>query len=371
MDKLLASYLLEMSSTTPQGRALLLATALSGALLAVALRSSALLAHPDAEKIWMAALYQYLGADNKRLGKKNGQHAFYDWTRSTEENYQSGDGRNYGRFAAIRDHLDKRYHSTYTKSRQLFQDAIIESLLSANQTSRCQTEPWIVFTAGSMGSGKSHTLKELGRTGRFPLHSFVTVDPDQIRHRLPEFDEYARRNAEEAGFLTRKECGMMSEIMTIAALQRGQNVIVDGTLRDAAWYENYFRELRQANPNLRIAIIHVTAPRQVVFARALVRACVGCSFEDVRGYLLTLILSSLQSRSKDTGRVVPRDLLERVMEQVPHSVDLLRPSVDFSIDLHNPGNGLEVTTKGMDWELFTRHWAQVCPQEGKVLGLPQ
>lgn len=122
-----------------------------------------------------------------------------------------------------------------------------------------------------MGTGKTHTVKQLHQRGYFPLDAFVSVDPDVIRHRLPEFEKYVARNPEKAGQLTRKEAGMMSEILTKTALRRGQNVLVDGTLRDAAWYEDYLRELRSYHSDIRIAILHITAPREKIFERAMVR----------------------------------------------------------------------------------------------------
>ena len=76
---------------------------------------------------------------------------------------------------------------------------------------------------------------------------------------------------EQAGELTRKESGMISEILTEAALKRGQNVLVDGTLRNSTWYESYFESLRDRYPRVKIGILHVTAPREAVLERALVR----------------------------------------------------------------------------------------------------
>jgi hypothetical protein len=79
-------------------------------------------------------------------------------------------------------------------------------------------------------------MNRLNETGQFPLESFVTVDPDEIRRRLPEFLGYIQRSPEKAGELTRKEAGMMAEILTISALEQGMNVLVDGSLKDAAWH---------------------------------------------------------------------------------------------------------------------------------------
>jgi predicted kinase len=121
-----------------------------------------------------------------------------------------------------------------------------------------------------MGAGKSFTMRKLVDDGRFPLLAFVIVDPDAIRRRLPEFPLYVDESAELAGELTRKESGFIAEILTFAGLLAGKNVLVDGSLRDHRWYQSYFERLRAEFSALRIAIIHVTAPRDAVFQRAAV-----------------------------------------------------------------------------------------------------
>ena len=109
--------------------------------------------------------------------------------------------------------------------------------------------------------------------GLFPLQSFVAVDPDEIRQHFPEFHMYATLSPEQAGELTHKEAGYVTEIVTAAALQKGHNVLVDGSLRDFNWYLGYFERLRKEYKALKIAILHITAPREAVFERASV-SCV-------------------------------------------------------------------------------------------------
>ena len=195
------------------------------------------------------------------------------------------------------------------------------------------TEPWIVFTAGAMGAGKSHTMNALVEKGRFPLKAFVRVDPDDIRHLLPEYHMYIDENPELAGKLTNKEAGFISEILTLAALQAGKNVLLDGSLRDAEWYQTYFARLREEFPSVRQAILHVTAPRQAVFQRA-------------------------AERAKATGRVVPQELLEEALEQVPRSVEKLAPLVDYYAELNNADEVELVKPEGSTWDDFRGVWNQ-------------
>jgi predicted kinase len=197
---------------------------------------------------------------------------------STELNHKADELEFFGPFSHIRETLDYDYHVPYTHQRQTLQDAIIYDMLGTavikdNNGDVCTTptEPFIVFTAGAMGAGKTYTMNVLVEKGRFPLLAFVSVDPDEIRRQLPEFHLYVEQSPELAGELTRKEAGFIAEILTLAGLQAGKNVLVDGSLRDAEWFRGYFERLRKWFPNLRLAIIHVTAPREAIFQRAAVR----------------------------------------------------------------------------------------------------
>ena len=148
---------------------------------------------------------------------------------STEENHSTYDRYFYGQFAHIRKTLDYNYHKNYTFERQRFQDAIIREFLKATvltdkngDLGTTPTEPWLVFTAGAMGAGKSYTLRKLVEKKRFPLTAFVNVDPDEIRRRLPEYHLYVSQSPELAGDLTRKEAGFVSEILALAGLEAGK-----------------------------------------------------------------------------------------------------------------------------------------------------
>ena len=275
------------------------------------------------------------------LGKHRRQFSVF---RSTEENNKSDDDQAfYGPYAHIRKTLDYSYHRNYTKERQFLQDSIIDEFLEDvsikdvnGNVCTTPTEPWLVFTAGAMGAGKGHTIHELVKKGRFPLLAFVTVDPDEIRRRFPEFGLYAEKCPALAGELTHKEAGYVAEILTLVGLQAGKNVLVDGSLRDHEWYQKYFAFLRKEYPIYNIAIIHVVAPRDAVFERA-------------------------AERAKRTGRVVPQNVLEKALEQVPKSVKILTPLADFFCELNNgPGPDIEMISSDEDWDTFQANWLQTC-----------
>lgn len=255
-----------------------------------------------------------------------------------------------GPFAYIRSKLDYSYHKRYSRDRQLLQDSIIELMMNStivmdSSTGRvCSvplSKPWIVFTAGAMGAGKTHTIKYLHANSYFPLHAFVTVDPDEIRRHLPEYKFYAKHSPIKAGALTRKEAGYISEILTKASLDEGRNVLVDGSLRDHEWYKHYFARLRHQYVDLNVAIFHITAPREAVFERAM-------------------------KRGLDTGRVVPLETLQMALEVVPKSVQILAPLVNFFCEFFNDSaisqdDEIRLVTNGVTWETFKAQWEQICP----------
>lgn len=114
-------------------------------------------------------------------------------------------------------------------------------------------------------------------------------------------------------------------------------------MKDADWYGGYFERLRKDYGNLRIAILHVTAPRDQVFERA-------------------------KSRALVTGRIVPTQTLESSLRQVPRSVRKLAPHADFFCELDNgrrdlvDGKEVEyaIATEGVTAESFQDVWAQTC-----------
>jgi len=273
-------------------------------------------------------------------------HSEYNITRSTEENYQSIQTVVFSEtYQDVRKTLDYTYHSHYTMERQVLQDSIVTRLVQQKtqqqqqqQATNNTTRPnsWIVFTAGAMGAGKSYTIRHLANQNRFPLQHFVTVDPDEIRRLLPEFNWYLASPVTKtlAGELTRKEAGFIAELLIQVALLRNMNVLVDGSLQDWQWYQNYFTMLRNQQATLKIGILHITAPRDAIFERARIR-------------------------SKITGRIVPRITLQESIDKVPKSVQILAPLVDFFAELHNAPNApnVQLVSKHMTWQSFRNVWS--------------
>jgi predicted kinase len=179
----------------------------------------------------------------------------------------------YGPYAHIRQTLDYTYHSHYRKQRQWLQDSIIETfmedLVNGNDAMTTPQEPWFIYTVGAPGAGKRHTIMSLLEEGKLPLLSFVHVDPQEIRRRLPEYATYVLKSPDRVDRLTGK-AGHVMEILVRVALDKGKNVVLDGSLHDADWYAGFYQELRDKYPRMRLALLHITAPRDLILHRATV-----------------------------------------------------------------------------------------------------
>jgi len=77
--------------------------------------------------------------------------------------------------------------------------------------------------------------------------------------------------AAEAETASDREAGYIAEIITLAALYAGKNVILDAAMRNIQWYQQLFTHLRTNFTSLRLALLHVIAPRECVFQWSMVR----------------------------------------------------------------------------------------------------
>ena len=224
-----------------------------------------------------------------------------------------------------------------------------------------RVQPWVVFTCGAMGAGKGYTLHWLSKHAIFPLEDVVQIDVDYFKRVMPEWRGYieagqrqeeeaakveqkktkkgdagegegaatmatagaaetttssssttttSRRAPNAAGSLTHKESGFIAEIAQELALRSGQNIWIDGSLQDHAWWSGVFADIRKRFPRYRLAIFYVYASEAEVLRRA-------------------------EKRGRETGRFIPEQVLKDSMEKCKNSVKVLSPLADFLAIINN------------------------------------
>ena len=235
----------------------------------------------------------------------------YDFAASTEMNWALKTG---SIVAGVQQHkarvqVDAAYHKKYRPERVRLQDNIVKRTLesASNTNSKQGGQRWLVFTAGSMGVGKGYSMEKLGNS-ILRLGNPIVADPDTLRTQLPEFLEYQTRNPLTAGLLTHKEAGLLSELVLEEGLRTGKSVVQDGSLKDPTYAKKLIERVRKEHPDIKIAVVHVTATKTQTLARALSRS-----------------------------RQIPLDLITESIERVPRSVQTLAPLVDTVLNVDNTG----------------------------------
>ncbi|ORY74511.1 zeta toxin-domain-containing protein [Leucosporidium creatinivorum] len=206
----------------------------------------------------------------------------------------------YGPFAHERAQLDWSYHKIPTKERHQLQDEIIEAVLRkvSREVIDCETRgkeshpdrgtpdytkrdrPLALFTAGGMGAGKGHTLKELLRAGTIRLpKDFVWVDPDALARSLPEREQYLRADPTTASKMLHPEASLLQEILSGVAKTQRRSLVIDGSLSDCGWFGKLMKRYREED-GYDCEILFVSAPEEKMLERAARRAKITGRYTD-------------------------------------------------------------------------------------------
>lgn len=169
-----------------------------------------------------------------------------------------------------------------TPERQRLHDAILHQHF---QGAEPVAEPIVYVMGGGPASGKSVMLDKLETPG-----NAVTVDPDQIKTLLPEYQEGTARGDPEAATFVHEESSALAKRITAVAAEGRYNIIVDGTGDNS--YENLAKKVASYRTGgARIVANYVTVDTDTAVARA-----------DARG--------------RHTGRFVPETFIREVHRNI-------------------------------------------------------
>jgi len=210
---------------------------------------------------------------------------------------------NAGPYKKARNNVDHAYHGVYNIGRQRLQDKIIaKHIREFSSFPKTPKKPLVIYSAGVGGVGKGFAISKLGQCGFFQ-RKFITIDPDEIKKELPEFNQALKnRNlpASEKAKVTsfvHKESGYIDEIIEAVILSRKGNMIIDGTLQNFDYSRNSMKKYK--NKGYKIKVIYITAPEKLIYER-------------------------VAERAKKTGRDVPRSVLDNMLVNVEKSIESLK-----------------------------------------------
>lgn len=153
--------------------------------------------------------------------------------------YKGKPGRNYGTadlgdvIGEIRNEPDKDFtlkkHLTpdgkLTPEREALHKQIIDDYFEGKMPT--EGEHILRFMGGGSASGKS-SVENKGVIPKLDEKSSITVDPDDVKSYLPEFQDFAPTNDKMAG-LSHEESSLISKQIYAIALEEGFDVKYDGT----------------------------------------------------------------------------------------------------------------------------------------------
>jgi len=149
------------------------------------------------------------------------------------------------------------------------QDEIIRGILNKGVST---PRPYFILLTGTMGVGKRHTMAWLDRAGRFPMETFIWVDPYQIAMQLPEClemlkDPSSPQKNHKVMEATRREAGCIAEILVAEALFRKKSVVFSTSIKDVEWWKKWIEGVHSLHSEYRFGTLHIDAPAEDVVQR--------------------------------------------------------------------------------------------------------
>ena len=128
---------------------------------------------------------------------------------------------------------------SFTPERQALHDQIIREFVENIPVSN---DPTVHMLGGGPAAGKSTMLKSGNLTVPEGGVDAVLVNPDEMKERLPEYRQMVQAKDETAASFVHEESSYLAKRAMKAAIQRGQDVLVDGV------GVNYGKMMKVADP---------------------------------------------------------------------------------------------------------------------------
>lgn len=157
----------------------------------------------------------------------------------------------------------------YTPERRRLHERIIKDHVA--RIPPAEGKPTAIVMMGGGGAGKGSVKKAL--YGDLP--DFVNVDPDEVKKEIPEYQEAMglsqidgkQVTAEDAAFMAHEESSDVSEEIRQRAMENRQNVVLDGTGKNADKYIDKVNKLKKAGYHVQLLYAHTDMEEAVSRAK--------------------------------------------------------------------------------------------------------
>lgn len=230
------------------------------------------------------------------------------WVRPDEEEHEKpADTKTRYTIPGTRRYLDERH--------ELHKKIVDELTKDAGRPKRKGEKPTAVLMGGGTASGKSSLRKHvIDRKLRQLGIRAATIDPDEIKERIPEFNDFKKAYPEHAAELVHKESTDIGALALEKLIKSGKSFVLDGTLRGKDRVEKLVDKLKKAGYQVHVYVADV--PLEVAKARS-------------------------DERAKLTGRVVPHEIIEATHRSVPKTIEGLKHKFD-SYNVYDTTDGVRL-----------------------------
>lgn len=211
--------------------------------------------------------------------------------------------------------IHKKEDGKYTKKRHELHKEIVDKVFNECGVPEKGKKPVAILMGGGSASGKSTMRsavieKQLAEQGI----KAGTVDADEIKNEIPEFDSLKRTHPDKAAGLVHEESSEVGNLMLDKIIDGGRNFIYDGTMKSHSRYTTLVSKLKKAG-------------------------------YEVHAYVADVSIDEAKRRSdkraEETGRKVPHEIIESSHRGVPVTVEKIKDKVD-SYQVFDNTDGLKL-----------------------------
>lgn len=197
----------------------------------------------------------------------------------------------------------------YTKERQQLHDELVAKATKGVRSVPEDKKPVAIVMMGGGGAGKGTLINSIVHDHE----DFVHVDPDEVKQELPEYKEAMNITtvdgtpvtAKDAAWMAHEESGDVAEKMREKAMDNRQNMILDGTGKNAQKYADKIKKLKEKGYHVRLMYAHTDMDEAV---------------------------SRAAGRADRSGRYVPHEVLQDAHMKIPGNFEYVaRHADDFHL----------------------------------------
>ncbi|MBD7965443.1 zeta toxin family protein [Fictibacillus norfolkensis] len=193
-------------------------------------------------------------------------------------------------------------NNMYTKEREALHQKIMATLIKQSKMDSFQP-PVAILVGGGSASGKTSLCQTIVKQNlKKKKRKLITIDPDEIKKLIPEYQAFQKTFPSSAATLVHKESVDISEKLVNRMIESERSFLLEGTMAKTGKYVSLVNRLLNRRYEVNVYIVDV--PVHVAIEREAIRA-------------------------RKTGRSIPRYVINRTHRYIPKTFLAIKDEVSF------------------------------------------